>query len=395
MRTKLSLFLALCLASSVAAQTTAERKPLPMQEMRTLSATYDLLLTSYIAPLEGSELIRAAIQGMLREVDPEGGEYWTEQEFQEFRAGPPPGTGSIGVELRRRDGVLFFSPMVGGPAALVGIKFGDELRAIDGVPVGSNTVTRLLGLLRGPVGSSVTVSVSRRTEGSTLTFSLKRAVVANPAPTLVVLPQGLALVRVSTLTPSHVGDAFALLRDAWTSSPFRGLILDLRNNQGGLVESAVALASAFLPKDAVVATMVARAEAGNRVFRAVPSDYGRGTSRDPDTTLQQELRKVPLVLLVDGQTASGAEIVVAALRDAGRANVVGRPTFGRGSIQTLTPLPGAGAVKYTTAQWVSPSGAKIERSPIVPSRLVAETSNDADLGAATSELNTLIAKSQQ
>jgi carboxyl-terminal processing protease len=395
MRTKIYLILALSLTSSVGAQTPAERKPLPKQEMRALAATYDLLLTSYVTPLAGSDLIKAAIQGMLREIDPEGGEYWTEQEFQEFRAGPPPGTGSIGTELRRRDGVLIFSPIADGPASLAGIKFGDELRAVEGVPVGSSTVTRVLGLLSGPVGSSVSLSVFRRTEGTTRESIVKRALIPNPAPTFAVLPQGLAILRVSSLSPTQVGDAFALLRDAWTSSQFQGLILDLRNNGGGLVESAVALAAAFLPKDAIVATMAARTEGGSRVFRAVPTDYSRGASRDPDTTLPREMRKVPLVLLVDSQTASGAEIVVAALRDAGRASVVGRPTLGRGSVQTVTPISGAGAVKYTTAQWFSPSGARIERSPIVPSRLVEETSNEADVAAAAAELHSLVAKSQQ
>lgn len=367
-----------------------------MQEMRAFAATYDLLLRSYVTPLEGADLVKAAIQGMLREIDPDGGEYWTEQELQDFRAGPLPGTGSIGTELGRRNGVLMLSPLAGGPASLAGIKFGDELRAVDGVPVGSSTATRVMGLLRGPIGSSVSLSVFRRTEDATLKFVVKRAMVGAPAPSLAMLPQGFALLKVSALSSTQVGDSFALLRDAWTRSRFPGLVLDLRNNQGGLVESAVALAAAFLPKDTIIATMVARTQSGgNQVLRAVSTDYGRGTSQDPHATLPEELRGIPLVLLVDSQTASGAEIVVAALRDAGRASVVGRPTFGRGSVQTVVPIPGGGAVKYTTALWVSPSGSSIERSPIVPNRVVEESSNDADLAAAASEMQSLLVTSRK
>lgn len=334
---------------------TPERKPLPTSELRTLAAAYQIVLDSYVAPLEGTELIRATIQGMLREIDPDGGEYWSEQELQEFRNGPPAGTGSLGVELRKKNGALIISPVSTGPAFAAGLRFGDHLRTIDGVAVASNTIHRALRLIDGPVGTTVVVGVYRPSQDKTLDITVTRTLVQAPQSSLSDLSPDARILKLPTLSPSQLRSAFNLLLTSWTKSRFSTLILDLRGNQGGTVESAIALSAAFLPKDSVVASMVGRGPNNNRTFRATSADYSREISDDPQQLLPAELRSLPLALLVDGETASGAEIVVAALKDNGRATVIGQPTFGRGSIQTVTPITGSGAIKYTSGHWISPA----------------------------------------
>lgn len=366
------LFAALLMVASMSTawgQAPQERKPLPAAEMRAFAATYGVLLDAYVAPLEGADLVKAAIQGMLREIDPDGGEYWTEEEFQEFRKGPAAGTGSVGMEVRRRNGQLIASPIPGGPAQTSGLRFGDQLRTVDGHPVADLTPSRVIRLLQGKVGSDVQVGVYRAKDDKPVSVTIRRGVVNMPAPSLAELPGNLRLLRVPSLTPIQLQAAFKLLNDNWARAPFSGLVLDLRGNQGGPLESAIGLAAAFLPKNAVVATIVSRGS-NQMVYRANPADYARDVATDPVRLLPEALRNTPLVALVDEQTASGAEIAVAAWRDAGRVRIVGRPTFGRGSIQTVTPIPGSGAIKYTSAYWTSPSGRALDGVPIQPDKLV-------------------------
>jgi carboxyl-terminal processing protease len=320
---------------------------------------------------------------MVHEIDPDGGEYWSEQEFQDFRNGPSPGSGAIGVEIRRRDGTLILSPISGGAALSVGVKFGDHLRTIDGTPIAQSTLFHAVRMLQGPIGSKVTVGIYRPSSGKSLTFSIERVSAQVPLPRLSKRNGNVRVLQLHSLSPSLLQSAFTLLGDEWEKERFSGLVLDLRGNQGGVVESAIALAATFLPEGAIIAAMEGRGPSDNHIFRATPSDYKRGVTDDPVRTLPEELRRLPLIVLVDEQTASGAEIVVAALRDHNRASIVGRPTFGRGSIQTIVPISGAGAIRYTSGFWVSPKGKSIDRTPIQPDRVVADPSGDLDLAAAT------------
>ena len=372
------------------AQTTRDRKQLPAGELNLLAGSYNVLLESYVTPLDPAELIKASVQGMLRETDPDHGEYLSEAEWQEFSHGAAAGTGSLGMEVQRRDGVLILGPLAGGPAYNGGLRFGDQLRTVNGQPVGGRTVTQVLTLLKGPVGSVVMLGVYRPAEDHVLTFAATRSVVYSPSPTLTVLPENLRLLRLPRMAPEHLNAAFKMLLESWRAEKFSGLVIDLRGNQGGLVESSIAFAAAFLPSGSVIASTAGRGAANNRTYRAVVEDYKKGILADPVAMLPQEVRAIPLVILIDGQTSSGAEIALAAFRDARRATLVGRPTFGRGSIQTITPITGYGAIKYTSAYWVSPQGRSIDRSPIQPDVFVEVKDGEDDLAAAATAMKQLI-----
>jgi hypothetical protein len=212
---------------------------------------------------------------------------------------------------------------------------------------------------------------------------------------LTPLPDDLRLLRLPRLVPEHLNAAFKSLKESWTQRPFAGLVIDLRGNQGGLVASSIALAATFLPQGSVIAATTGRGPANNRVYHAVLEDYRKGVGDDPVSLLPKELRDLPLVVLIDEKTESGAEIAVAALRDARRATLVGRPTVGRGSIQTITPIVGYGAIKYTSAYWVSPQGRSMDRSPIQPDQFVEDQNDQADIAAAVSAMKQLRAGDQR
>lgn len=387
-RQLLALLLATLTGSPFAAsaQATAGRPSLPMQEMRALAAAYDLLQTRFVASVESKALLVSAIRGMLRETDPEGGEYFTEDEWTEFRSGTRPGLGNVGIEIRRRNALQVIAPVEGGPAQAAGARLGDQLRAVDGKDVtglDQHLVTRMLS---GPSGKSVTLTLFRPSVGSLLEVQVVRQSFEAPGPSLQRVQQHWAVLRVPTFRTNSFKQSSELLQAAWRQHPFQGLVLDLRGNHGGLLEPALAMAATFLPDTSVIATASGRSEADRQIYRATPASYTKEGDRDPVADIPSQIRTLPMVVLVDEGTTAAAEIVAAALKDHRRATLVGRPTFGRGSIQTITPITGVGAVKYTTSYWTSPSGMSIHQNPIAPDVMVRIEESSTDLEKALAQL---------
>ena len=217
-------------------------------------------------------------------------------------------------------------------------------------------------------------------------FDLERRAYPVVQPAVKRLRPDVALLRVGPFVDRTLQQVCSALLAEWRRQPFRGLVLDLRGNPGGLLDVAVGLSAAFLPRDAVVGSTVGRAEGATAQWQAQPEHYTRRLSADPLKDLPAAVRTVAMVVLVDEGTAAGAEFVAAALRDHRRAPLVGRRTFGRGSIQTLRLLDADAALKLTTAHWLTPSGERIADTGLQPQRVVEPASADGDLAAALEEL---------
>lgn len=377
---------ALVLLAAATAARPQGRDPLPLEGLRLLAEVYQHVRRSSATPVSDEALIRAAIRGMLRDAAPEGSEFYTVHEAEEFIAGPPPGQVGIGVQLTTRgDRLVLDAPHVGGPAEAAGLQPGDVLQSIDGTAVNARTQVQAHRLLFGPAGSRVVLGLQRDCSTQPLQVTLVRqpaaaaeTVVSRPTPEVVVL-------RPSQFRDRTLEEVARGLASEWQRGPFRGVVLDLRRNPGGLVQTAIGLAALFLPEDAVVAKSSGTDALANQLFRARPGDYlQRGT--DPLASIPKAIRSLPLVVLTDEGTAAGSEIVVAALKDHRRAAIVGRRTYGRGSIQTFTRLSGGAAMKLTTAYWESPSGARIHGAGIEPDERVDPGNPQREVDAAVARL---------
>jgi carboxyl-terminal processing protease len=379
-------FISLGLAAVAATAEQPHPNALPMAELQALAAAYGVVKESFVTPTTGATLIKAAIHGMLREIDPEGGAYYTAEERKALMAESSRGTAGVGAQLWMRGDQFVLAPIVGGPAEAAGVRPGDLLRAVDQVPLQGMGQFQVVQLLGGAAGSKVRLSVLRDCSQVPFEIEIERKLNTLPPIHMSRPSPELAVLRIPSFRDRALEEIASSLSREWRAQPFKGLVLDLRRNPGGLVEHAVGLAAIFLQTDAVVAKSVGKSPAANQVFRASAGQYSRSGRRDPLAEIPKELRELPLVVLVDEGTSSGSEIVVAALKDHQRATIVGRRTFGRGSIQTLTTMPDGGAIKYTSAYWESPLGARIHGVGVQPHELLEHADEQRELDAALASL---------
>lgn len=358
--------------------------PMPKEELQALAVTYQLLRDSFVRPLSGEEVVQAALRGMLKELDPEGGQFFTKEDLADFQNSADYQGGAVGLEMIRLNGeVVVVSPIQGSPAEKAGIRPNDVVYAMDGIPMNGN-IAKVFKMLRGPLNSIVVLTIRRPGEVAPRDFAVEREKVPGafvrfsaPAPDIVVL-------RVTAFGSDTLMQIAGGLTARWGRQHFKGIVLDLRRNTGGLLDASIGMASLFLPPKSLVAEVQGRTPEASTIYYAEPEYYSKGV--DPFATVPPEIRSLALVVLVDEGTASGAEIVVAALRDHHRAHIVGRKTFGRTSIQTFRMLGIDRAVKLTTAYWYPPSHEKLDKVGIVPDRIVATPDFQGELDAAIVEL---------
>lgn len=376
----------LCLPGPSFAQRTP-LAPLPRDELQTMANVFGMLQSDSVKPTDGPALIIAAVRGMLREADPEAGEYLDAKAFAELRSGRPESAALSGLHLVRRDGRVLLQPLTGGPAQEAGVQFDDVLYAVDGARIANLDTRQIAALLQGPQGSTFSITVFRESTLSVLTLTVQRRPLTGVAPRMEAIAPGIALLRVPHYRNDTLEETARLLKDTWRREPFRrGLVLDLRGSPGGLLSAAVGVASIFLPDDAPVAYTQGQTPESNAHYKAGAPFYTRAGESDPLAGLPPELRAVKMVVLTDHGTAAGAEIVAAALKDNHRATLVGQKTWGRGSIQTIRPLSHSDGVKLTTAYWFSPNGARIHGVGVAPDVPVADPSPDAAVRAAVAAL---------
>jgi carboxyl-terminal processing protease len=305
----------------------------------------------YVDEVENPELIDDALRGLVGGLDPYSS-YLDADEYADLRVSTAGTYAGIGIEVSTADHALrVVRPFRNSPAATAGIQSGDMIAAIDGTPVG-NDLDAAMARMRGPRGSSVKLAVTRAGQALPLEFTVERAQVDVHSVATVALDGGYVYARISTFSDTTAADfasGVARLRRDLQSKP-RGIILDLRNNAGGVLESAVEVADQLL-EDGVIVTADGRTPAARFTMHATPGEALPG---------------VPVVVLVNGSTASAAEILAGALQDHHRAVLLGRRTFGKGSVQTVMPLARGRAIKLTTSRYHTPSGRSIQGRGIDP-----------------------------
>ena len=312
------------------------KAPLPLEELRTFAEVMDRIKAAYVEPVDDKTLLENAIKGMLSNLDPHSA-YLEPEAFAELQESTSGEFGGLGIEVGTEDGFIkVVSPIDDTPASKAGIQPGDLIVKIDGQPTKGLSLMEAVDKMRGKAGSKINLTLVRE-GGKPFDVELTRAVIKVKSVRSQLLEDGYGLIRISQFqvnTGEEVGKALAKLRKD-NGKKLRGLVLDLRNNPGGVLQAAVEVADHFLKKGLIVYTEGRIANSELR-FNADPEDASEG---------------VPLVVLINGGSASASEIVAGALQDHKRAIILGTTTFGKGSVQTILPLPDGAGIRLTTAKY--------------------------------------------
>jgi carboxyl-terminal processing protease len=361
MRYTLVLLLGVFVGASVTLENTvlAERdttKPvaaaLPLDELRTFTEVFSKIKSDYVETVEDKKLLEDAIGGMLAGLDPHSS-YLDPQGYKEVRIGTEGQFGGLGIEVTMESGfVKVVSPIEDTPAAQAGLKPGDLIVRLDDKAVKGMTLAEAVKLMRGKPGTDITLTVVREGEGKPLKITVTRAVIRIQSVKSRLLEPGYGYLRITQFqanTDVNLKNAIKKLEKE-NNGKLKGLVLDLRNNPGGVLNAAVAVSDAFL-SDGVIVYTEGRVQDAKLKFTATPSDAIEGA---------------PMVVLVNGGSASASEIVAGALQDNGRAIIIGTKTFGKGSVQTIMPMSNGAALKLTTARYFTPGGRSIQATGIEP-----------------------------
>ena len=350
----------------------APRGPLPVEELRAFTEVFGAIKQNYVEDVADKKLITEAINGMLSGLDPHSA-YLDADAFKELQVGTQGQFGGLGIEVGMEDGfVKVISPIEDTPAFHAGVKPGDLIIRLDDTPVKGMTLADAVKRMRGKPNTEITLTISRKGEPQPIVVTLKRAVIRVQSVKSRMIEPGYGWVRVSQFQESTTEHLVRHLGGLYQQGELKGLVLDLRNDPGGLLYGAVAISSAFLADKKLVVSTDGRTEDAKKKFFATPDDYLRGMHEDALAKLPAGAKSVPMVVLVNGGSASASEIVAGALQDHKRATVMGTQSFGKGSVQTIMPLGNATAIKLTTARYFTPSGRSIQAKGITPDIVVEE-----------------------
>lgn len=337
---------------NVVAEKSTNVQPLPLEELRTLSDVYDRIKNDYVEEVDDKTLFENAIRGMLSGLDPHSN-YLNEEEFKDLQIGTTGEFGGLGIEVGMEDGfVKVISPIDDTPAAKAGVEAGDLIIRLDDTPVKGMSLNDAVNIMRGKIGTDITLTIIREGRDKPLKITITRDTIQVQSVKSRILEPGLGYIRITSFqskTTRSLNEAAEKLIDE-NEGPLKGMILDLRNNPGGVLTGAVGVSDAFLEKGMIV--------------------YTEGRVKDSklryDATSGDVIDGAPLVVLVNAGSASASEIVSGALQDHKRAVIVGTKTFGKGSVQTILPLKDKDALKITTARYFTPSGRSIQAQGIEP-----------------------------
>jgi carboxyl-terminal processing protease len=348
--------------------------PLPLEEMQQLANVFSIVKNDYVEPTDEKKLISDAISGMVSGLDPHS-QYFDKKSFKEFRESTGGKFVGIGIEMGMEDGLVkVVSPIEGSPAFRAGLKPGDLITRIDDTTVKGLSVDQAVKRMRGDPNTKVQLTVFRKSESRSFPVTIVREEIRVQSVRARIMDPGYGWIRVSQFQDRTVEDFARKVDDLYKQDPnLKGLVLDLRNDPGGLLDGAIAISAAFLPDDAVVVKTNGQIDESRATFRATPEHYVRRGGSDPLRRLPAALKSVPLVVLVNEGSASASEIVAGALQDHKRATIMGAQTFGKGSVQTVRPLTAETALKITTARYYTPSGRSIQAKGIVPDIWLDET----------------------
>ncbi|MEO8143684.1 MAG: S41 family peptidase [Betaproteobacteria bacterium] len=350
----------------------ATRSPLPVEELRSFTEVFGAIKQNYVETVEDKKLITEAINGMLSGLDPHSA-YLDAEAFKELQVGTQGQFGGLGIEVGMEDGLVkVISPIEDTPAFRAGVKPGDLIVKLDDAQVKGMTLNDAVKRMRGKAGSQITLTIARKGEPQPIVVTLTRAVIRVQSVKSRVVEPGYGWVRVSQFQEATPESLARHLETMFKQGPIKGLVLDLRNDPGGLLYGAVAISAAFLQPKLLVVSTDGRTDDARKKFYATTDDYQRGSKDDMLKNLPAAVKTVPMVVLVNGGSASASEIVAGALQDHKRATVIGTQTFGKGSVQTIMPLGNNTAIKLTTARYFTPSGRSIQAKGITPDVVIEE-----------------------
>ncbi|MBS4096504.1 MAG: S41 family peptidase [Sulfuricella sp.] len=367
------VFAGIIISLNLSAVAEKAASPLPIDELRAFTEVFSKIKSDYVEPVEDKKLINEAINGMLSGLDPHSA-YLDNDAFKDLQVGTQGEFGGLGIEVSMEDGfVKVVSPIEDTPAFQAGLKSGDLIVKLDETPVKGLTLNEAVKRMRGKPGTKIALTVVRKGEGKPLIFTLSRAVIKIQSVKSKLAEDGYGYVRI-TQFQEHTGENLAKALDGLykqNKEPLKGLIVDLRNDPGGLLNGAVGVAAAFLPKDALVTYTDGRTEDAKMRLTASRENYLHGLGKEDFLKgLPAGVKTVPMVVLVNGGSASASEIVAGAMQDHKRAIIMGTQTFGKGSVQTVLPLGNNTAIKLTTARYFTPSGRSIQAKGITPDIVV-------------------------
>lgn len=371
----LALGLSLGVGSGVLADRDLQDEALPWKQARLLAEVLERVKRDYVETVDDEQLIEAAIRGMVADLDSHSA-FLDPEEYEEIRISTTGNYSGVGLEVSLEDErVIVVAPIDGSPAAAAGVKSGDQIISVDRMPVDPANLNDTVSRLRGRAGTTVTLGVVRGDSDEPLVFDLQRARVEVHSVDAELLEPGIGYVRISHFSETTAIDLYdaieSLLEDS-RDGKLDGLVLDLRDNPGGVLDAAVEVSDAFLDSGIIVSA----------------------NGRVPDARFRREaspgdlLEGAPVTILVNGGSASASEIVAGALQDNGRAELLGTATFGKGSVQTVVPLSEGRAIKLTTSRYFTPSGRSIHDLGIEPDVEIdaEDTDSDAQLDAALAKL---------
>ncbi|MEC8693732.1 MAG: S41 family peptidase [Pseudomonadota bacterium] len=343
----------------VAAQATEQSSDVEsLDTLRAFIEVYEHIKGEYVEEIDDQTLLNDAINGMLTKLDPHSG-YLKPRDVSSLRDSTSGSFGGIGIEMDVIDGLIqVIAPIDDSPASRAGILAKDVITHVDDEPVRDISLQEAIEILRGPLGSAVTLSILREVEGQPqeVIVSLERAVIRVTSVKHEMLPHGIGYLRISQFQNRTGPDLIKAISNFQSQGEFNGLILDLRNNPGGVLSAAIEVTDAFINEGLIVSTK------GRDEF--LDSKY--------EATNETVLADQPIVVLINGGSASAAEIVAGALQDHERAVLIGTPSFGKGSVQTILALENEYALKLTTALYYTPNGRSIQATGIQPTIQVSE-----------------------
>jgi carboxyl-terminal processing protease len=333
---------------------TAQQERLPLRELRLFTQVFEQIRRGYVEEVQDTELLENAIAGLLLELDPHS-VYLNEADYDDLQESATGEYGGLGLEVGSERGMIkVISPIDDSPAAKAGIEAGDLIVEVDGAPVRGMAVQKAIDKLRGEKGTSIHLTVLREGEDGPIELDITRDIIQLSSVRSRLLEPGYGYVRISQFQVTSGKDFRQALISLKEDGPLKGVIVDLRNNPGGLVPASVEIADAVLDSGTIVYTE-GRLPSSNTRFEATNGDLLQGT---------------PMVVLINGGSASASEIVAGALQDQQRAAIMGTQSFGKGSVQTVIPLGDGRAVKLTTARYFTPSGRSIQAEGIAPDIIV-------------------------
>jgi len=346
----IALFVSAFIQASASAETEQKQQEETYRQLETFANVLSILQENYVEEIKAKDAIEGAIRGLLLSLDPHSA-YMKAESYQEFRNETQGSFTGIGIEITLRDNVItVISPIADTPAAKAGIKAHDKIMKIDGEPTKNFTPLDAVRLLRGPKGTSVTISIFREGFKELKDIELVRDIIPMHSVKSRMLKPGFGYIRISNFQSDTTREFKDHLAKLQQDKPLSGLVVDLRNNPGGLLNQAVSMSDLFLDEGLIV--------------------YTRGRNKEQDLTYEAHKNSnavdFPLVILVNEGSASASEIVAGAIQDHQRGVIVGTRTFGKGSVQTIIPLPDGAGLRMTTARYYTPKGRSIQATGIIP-----------------------------